>query len=133
MIEVPSEKDFHRTTSVEMTQDHNGLYKIHYRKANIAMKSITDFTSIESEFEVLDQEKMPEFDKAMEVFAEKCKNYSPLQDPLERPSLPTKKVKIIGTIISYYSTAQRVIVDDFEEFEKTYFNFLKMQRLDLQN
>ena len=143
MIEVPSEKDFHRTTSVEITQDHNGLYKIHYRKANIAMKSITDFTSCENEFLVVDEEKMPEWEKQMEVFKEKCKAKPFGQhqvgpefeemDILERPEYPTKKVKIIGTIISYYSTAQRIIVDDFEEFESKYFEYLKMQRLDLQD
>lgn len=133
MIEVPSEKDFHKTTCVEITQDHNGLYKINYRKINVAMKSITDFTSLENTFEVIDEEKLPEFEKEMEKFMEKAKNHSPLDGLLERPFPPMKKVKVKGTSVSYFSTFTRIIVDDFDDFEKTYFGYLKLSRLDLQN
>lgn len=139
MIEVPSEKDFYRTKNVELTNEHNGLQKVHYRDCNIAMRSITDFTSIENEVEVIDQDKMPEFDKEVEEFNEKCKAVRThnigtefhMMPEIERPVYPTKKVKIIGTAISYYNTVQRIIVDDFEDFEKEYFNYLKMSRLDL--
>lgn len=73
MIEVPSEKDFYRTKNIELTNNHNGTQKIHYRDCNIAMRSITDFTSIKNEVETLDEEKLPEYEKEMEVFMEKVK------------------------------------------------------------
>lgn len=131
MIEVPSEKDFYRTTNVELTNDHNGLQKVHYRDCNIAMRSITDFTSIKNEVETLDEEKLPEYEKEMEVFMEKVKNRNQMDGPLERPEPPIKKVKITGTIVTYFNGMVRVIVDDFEDFEKEYFEYLKMSRLDL--
>lgn len=131
MIEVPSEKDFYRTTNVELTNDHNGLQKVHYRDCNIAMRSITDFTSIEIEAETLDKEKLPEYEKEMDAFKEKVKNMGQFDGPLERPEPPIKKVIIIGTIVTYFNGMVRVIVDEFDEFEKEYFNYLKMSRLDL--
>lgn len=132
MIEVPTEKDFYRTKNVEVTTDNNGLAKVHYRDCNLAMRSITDFTSIEIEIETFDEEKRSEYEKEFEIFREKCNNGG-LVHGLERPEMPTKKVKIIGTAVSYFSTLTRIIVDNFDDFEKTYFDYLKLSRLDLQN
>jgi len=132
MIEVPSEKDFYKTTNIEITHDDmSGVKKVHYRKCCIAMRSITDFTSCEMEFDVMDEEKIPEFEKEMIEFQEKCKNYTMSDCPIERPQPPTKKVLVTGTIISYYNTAQRIIIDHFEDFEEKYFSYLKAQRLDI--
>lgn len=138
MIEVPSEKDFYRTTSIEITVNQNtGLHKVHYRKCNVAMRSVTDFTSCEMEFEVFDSEKQIEYEKEMEYYNKQVQE-ARKEKPMEmfgftQPEMPIKIVKITGTIVSYYNTAQRIIVDPFEEFEEKYFNYLQAQRLDLQN
>ena len=136
MIELPGKSDFHKTTNVEITQDENtGIKKIHYRKCNIAMRSITDFTSCEMEFEVIDEEKINDYEKQVEEFKDKIKKVQrgeiQIMEPIERPEPPTKKVKVIGTIIYYFNGAYRIVVDDFEEFEEIYFNYLTAQKLDL--
>lgn len=137
MIELPTRNDFYKTESVEILVYNAGLNKVHYRKCNIAMRSITDFTSIEMDLEVQDEEKMPEYEKALEEFKEKMeKSFSEAQfsNPLlqsKRPKHPTKKIKIIGTMVLYLNGAYRIIVDDFDDFETVYFDYLTAQKLDI--
>lgn len=47
--------------------------------------------------------------------------------------VPMKKVSIIGTVITYFNGTARIIVDDFEDFEYIYFDYLTKQKLDINN
>jgi|GEM_PF-7047313 len=138
MIEVPTKNDFHRTTNIEITSNEIGLREIHYRNCNVAMRSITDFTSIEMEVDVLDNEKMPEYEKQLSEFKENIKkfhkgelNLSERHEHIERPEPPIKKVKISGTMVAYFNGTARIIVDHFEDFETIYFDYLTKQKLDI--
>lgn len=135
MIELPTREDFHRTKNFEVTNDvaYEGVQKTHIRKCNVAMRSIIDFTSIELQVITIDKEKMPEYEKLIKQWRE---NFGEAQMRGQhfyqmQPLLPTKTEKIIGTLVSYLTGAQRIIVDDFEEFEELYFNYLNKQKLDI--
>ena len=143
-IEVPTELDFHKTESLEITLDQElQCHKAHYRKAAINMRGIIDFTSVENELSVIDETKVEEYKKAVSEFRKKYQfsdsQYLPegvrngngeIETP---PELPLKNFKFQGVIILYYNGAQKLIVDDFEEFQEIYFNYLKRLRLDIQN
>ncbi len=141
MIELPGKQDFYRTQNIEVTQDEmSGVKKIHHRNCNIAMRSIIDFTSIESEHDFIDEEKMPDYEKAVSEYKEKCKSRKISRmagsngnanlgeemmgveydiDSLDNfhPEFPTKRIKFIGTIILYFNGQSRIIVDSFQDFE----------------
>lgn len=69
MLELPKRKDFHETTIVEFSNNSGGMYPlklsetIQYRKGFINMRNIVDVFEMKLKFEVIDEEKLPEYEK----------------------------------------------------------------------
>jgi hypothetical protein len=172
-IELPREKDFHETSVVDYSGalERPGHEKdvVLYRKANVNLRTITDFTEAKVNLTVLDSEKFPEFEKKEKEWQEQMERFRASVDPggpspfpmaefggfsappefpsdavvkqpgarvvsigpLKRPVPEMKTITIKGTYILYYNGAQRMIVDDFNDFKETYFNYLNAQKLDM--
>jgi len=47
------------------------------------------------------------------------------------PLMPLRKLVLKATLVTYFTGVQRILVDNFEEFQELYFNYLQKQRLDI--
>jgi hypothetical protein len=162
MIELPTEKDFHKTTLIEVSQERKNMYTapkqdeyVMYRKCIINMRNIVDIIEYEIIADVLDESKSEEYKKQMDEFHKKgisaADIHFPISDeqpqiggrtqsfgdiipmPPMPPECPTKQFKLKCTLILYFNGIQRMIVDDFNEFSQEYFAYLQKQQLDLRN
>lgn len=157
MIELPTEKDFHKTTVIEQPNFNQPMYVapkqselILYRKANVNMRNIVDILEYEIVVDVLDESKFDEYKIKLDEFRKKRSlvgdtfpvfpDGRPVnEDELSAVSMdmppicPTKEFRLKCTLVMYFNGIQRMLVDDFSEFSQLYFEYLQKQQLDLRN
>lgn len=155
-IELPRKEDYHETTLIDTSVIGREAYHekdlLLYHKGQVNMRSIVDLFEITLKVDVIDEEKFPEFEKQRNEYIEKRNAqmrtpFQPMGGPeniLEQehafaqpfpfgpqPQLPIKTLTLKGTAILYFLGVQRVIVDDFKEFQAMYNHYLTKQKLDM--
>lgn len=157
MIELPTEADYHKTSLIDVAQGHQFQKKedtISYKKCIINLRSIVDISEKTIIVNVIDEEKYPAYLEEVQSKAnQRAKTHrrvsvgevllddsdSPKQEDLiavplfgtPYPEVPLTQVKIVGVLVLYFNGAQRFIVDDYQEFQEKYFDYLKFQKLDI--
>ena len=132
---------------------------ISYKRCIINLRSIVDISEKSIMVNVIDEEKYPDYLGEMEkmkarmprkrrvgvmqpgdeiIGVEAASQEGVPQEALEiplfgtpYPEVPTTQVKVVGVLVLYFNGAQRFIVDDYQEFEEKYFDYLKFQKLDI--
>lgn len=133
---------------------------ISYKKCIINLRSIVDISEKSIMVTVIDEEKYPIYLEEMEkvkkripgrrvkvgvmqpgdelIAGEPAFQEGVPQEGLEiplfgtpYPEVPIKQVKVTGVLILYFNGGQRFIVDDYQEFQEKYFDYLKFQKLDI--
>lgn len=156
MLELPKRKDFHETTIVEFSNNAGGMYPlklsqtIQYRKGFVNMRNIVDVFEMQLKFEIIDESKLPEYEKELAVWMKKhqpqrfgyqsiglsgiennvAENTNPEVEQYAPPSpVPKKDFAIPVTCVIYFNGVQRMLVDDLKEFSEMYFDYLQAQNL----
>jgi hypothetical protein len=153
MLELPKKSDYHQTTIVDL----NPLYAqgeilkkddtIKYRRGMINLRSVIDVFENETPITILDENKHKAYIEEMEDWIAKngiqdgifygglpIDNINQLpQMPITNgmPKVPTKKMLVKTTNVLYVNGVHRAMVDDFDEFQEVYFNYLQRQKLDI--
>ena len=156
MIELPTEADYHQTKLIDILQSHNFEKKedtITYKKCIINLRSIVDISEKTLIVNVLDEEKYPAYLEEVEKMKARPRprrsfgpsipavidenatvevedSFQPDFGPQFEP--PVKQIKVVGVLILYFNGSSRFVVDDYQDFEEMYFNYLKKQNLDIR-
>lgn len=132
---------------------------ISYKKCIVNFRSIVDISEKEIFVNVIDEDKYPEYEALLEKNKKKREEslnrrkplgisqtqpvilpdqeyevhtgLADLDDYIHISGPPHITIKMTGTLVLYFNGLQRFVVDDFEEFQEKYFNYLKMQKLDI--
>ena len=155
MIELPTEADYHKTSLIDVRESHMLAKKedtISYKKCIINLRSIVDISEKTLVLNIIDEEKYPAYLEEVEEqkikLAETYKKANTMKDPMKRnealegyfqpvpygihtPECPHKEVKVVGVLVLYFNGTQRLIADDYNEFQELYFKYLQKQNLDM--
>jgi len=136
MLELPKESDYHHTTIVDINQAYarGEILKkedlIIYRKGFINLRSIIDVFENTTPLDVVDEEQYEDFLKEVKKW-EQSVSVSQMYPNIPQPQCPTKKHKVRTTNVLYMNGVQRAMVDDLDDFQEVYFNYLQRQKLDI--
>lgn len=140
-MEVPTKHDFLKVDGVKLYHPPNAHFSVvSYKSMRINMRGVIDFCEFDEELVVFDEEKNEEFTKSMQDW-QKNNSSSNVQhlanghgiivtQPQNPPSVPTKKIRLIGTTIIYMNNSERLIMMNIDEWEEKYFEYLEKVRLD---
>lgn len=161
MIELPTEADYHKTKIIDIPGAGSHILQkkedtIFYKRCIINLRNIVDISEKSMVLNVIDEEKYPAYLEEVEKQKEKISEYRkqrilqpsgtpvtmPTNDEFEaqpiplfgyerHPEPPHKEISIKGVLILYFNGAQRYVVDDYQDFQELYFNYLKFQKLDI--
>lgn len=150
-IELPKKEDYFLTKIVHLTPPSGYQHEvmkeseaIKIRDGAVNLKQIIDYTACDMTVDVIDEAKMPEFEEKMKQLQSVRQGGQRLGGTMavgedfnggvpifDRPELPVRKARVLGTFVLYLNGVQRLICEDFNEFSQLYQNYLTKENLDI--
>lgn len=141
-MELPTKQDFLKVDGASLYHPQNAHFSIlKYKKMRINMRSVIDFREFDEELVIFDDEKNEEYKTAMEEWHKNNGGGNVHQmanghgmiitQPQAPPQAPTKKIRLIGTMIVYMNNTERLLMMNIEDWEDKYFGYLEIAKLNL--